>query len=416
MGSLCLILATPIAGNRVSISIPSWSFPLLEVSVRGFSRVVCVGPEPDAQERGDLEEYDLGRISARLDVRSMPRGRSRISRTFRQLAVLWRSIGAAGVVCCQLPDENALWAALFCRLRRKPLVVHMVGDWEEAVRHSGPLTPLRRVKCALAERMAHFVLRNSRLVFTQGRALQEKFAWLNPAAFRSWMVHSTLRSEVFFDGRFCEFHSPVRLLSVGRLVRLKGLHTVVRALDLLSRRGIAAEWWCVGDGPSRREIEIEAESLGVRRSIRFLGYVPFGERLLGLYRESDIFVQPSETEGVPNAILEAMANSLPVVASSVGGIPSMVRHGVEGCLVPPGRPDRLAGAVRWLLGEPARVAEMRRAAFLRAQEFAVETMAERHWALVQETLSGLAAFDGGSTDPHVLSGSLCRGTSGGGQG
>ena len=76
-----------------------------------------------------------------------------------------------------------------------------------------------------------------------------------------------------------------------------------------------------------------------------MGYVHHGPDLFQLYRRADIFVLPSFHEGIPNAILEAMAHSMPIVATNVGSLSSVITDGIEGILIPAGKPQLLADAI-----------------------------------------------------------------------
>jgi glycosyltransferase involved in cell wall biosynthesis len=95
--------------------------------------------------------------------------------------------------------------------------------------------------------------------------------------------------------------------------------------------------------------------------VTFQGFVS-QDRLRRLYAAADVFCLPSFAEGVPVVLMEAMAAGLPVVSTRVMGIPELVEHGVSGELVPPGRPDSLAAAIRKLTAEPERRAAFGRAA------------------------------------------------------
>jgi glycosyltransferase involved in cell wall biosynthesis len=79
--------------------------------------------------------------------------------------------------------------------------------------------------------------------------------------------------------------------------------------------------------------------------------VPHGEGLAAFYRAADVFVLPSVSEGTPKVLLEAMANALPVVATDVGGVSTIVEDGANGLLVPPKSPSDLASAVRRVVGD-----------------------------------------------------------------
>jgi glycosyltransferase involved in cell wall biosynthesis len=229
------------------------------------------------------------------------------------------------------------------------------------------------------------MVRNSALVFAQGEDLYKKYSRENPDAMKTDCVRSTVSQEVSYQRPAGNFHDPIRLLSVSHLLSVKGLDLLLKALRLLLNGGLSVEWWCAGDGPSRKSLEDLALELGLTDRVKFWGYVPHGPDLFKLYKDADIFVLPSLTEGLPNALLEAMAHSLPVVASAVGGIPGAVKDGVQGILVEPGQPDLLADAISRLAENPDEVNQMRRAAFRKAQQFSAESLAERSRQLILQT-------------------------------
>jgi glycosyltransferase involved in cell wall biosynthesis len=164
---------------------------------------------------------------------------------------------------------------------------------------------------------------------------------------------------------------PPIILCVARLVPEKDHATLLAAFREVRRRRPDAQLWLVGDGPERERIG---------RALRGpdaagLVWIPAEADVGGLVARSAVFAMSSRVEAMPNAVLEAMAGSRPVVATSVGGLPEIVDHGRTGLLVPPGRPDELAGALLDLLSDPDRAAAMGAAGRARVErEFTVETM------------------------------------------
>ncbi len=140
------------------------------------------------------------------------------------------------------------------------------------------------------------------------------------------------------------------ILSVGRLAEVKGFDLLLRAFAELSRAA-DAPMRCVilGEGPSRRSLSAIAGALGVAGSVDMPGWVE-PSKLPDWYAAADAFVLLSVSEGCPNVVVESLASGTPVVATAVGGIPEMVRDGVNGFLVGERSSEAAAGALRRALG------------------------------------------------------------------
>lgn len=162
------------------------------------------------------------------------------------------------------------------------------------------------------------------------------------------------------------------VLSVGQLEAVKGQRYLIDAWAAVRAAVPDATLLLLGDGSLRAELEELTRRQGVAASVRFLG---FREPALPYLLACDLLVQPSLTEGMPNAVLEAMAARRPVVATRVGGLPDVVSDGETGVLVPPADPQALARAIVGLLANPDRRAAMGEAAGRRVRDrFPVERM------------------------------------------
>jgi glycosyltransferase involved in cell wall biosynthesis len=143
--------------------------------------------------------------------------------------------------------------------------------------------------------------------------------------------------------RFCpqvnRQKEAVRLIFAGRLVEQKRADRFLSILaQLQNRTSKKVSGLIVGDGPQRLQLEAQARAMGLLPDkLEFKGVVA---DIGPLYRQSDIFVLTSDWEGTPNVVLEAMASGLPVVATSIGGVPDIVRHDETGFLVNPAHEEK----------------------------------------------------------------------------
>jgi glycosyltransferase involved in cell wall biosynthesis len=172
------------------------------------------------------------------------------------------------------------------------------------------------------------------------------------------------------------------LVYIGRLSPEKNVEVLLEAVARLRQRGVELRLLLAGEGPEREALEAVVASRRLGDRVRFLG---FQSDTFGLLRRAGAFVLPSRTEGVPMALLEAMAAGVPVVASAVGGIPGVT--GGDALLVAPGDAGALADALERVLTDAALATVLRRGARRRyLDEFTVGRMADRYLAFYQSVL------------------------------
>ena len=182
----------------------------------------------------------------------------------------------------------------------------------------------------------------------------------------------------------------VNLFSVGRLSAEKGLSYLIQAVDeLVNRTGMDVTLRMGGKGPEENSLKQEVARRGLEERVQFLGYIPDGE-LLAAYRASDVFMLPSLTEGLPQALLEAMACGVPVVASRVGGIPHLITDGENGLLVTPTDVSQLTRAVCQLVGDRALRERIRENGGRTAREHTMETEVARVVAVLRDCFPTLS--------------------------
>lgn len=164
----------------------------------------------------------------------------------------------------------------------------------------------------------------------------------------------------------------------------KGLQVLLDAVPQVLSALPSAVFLLAGDGPQRRSIEARVEQLGIGGRVRLLG---LRDDVPAVLKAFDAFVLPTLEEALGTSFLEAMAMVKPVIGTRVGGVPEVIRDGVNGLLVPPGDPRALAEAITGMLSNPQAARAMGRAGrAIVEREFTVDHMCQRMFDLY----SGLA--------------------------
>jgi glycosyltransferase involved in cell wall biosynthesis len=194
-------------------------------------------------------------------------------------------------------------------------------------------------------------------------------------------------------------HNAPVIGNIGALVPHKGQRHLIDAASLVVREVPDARFVILGEGELKPALEKQIADLALQKHVLLAGFRP---DVLSILKGFDLFAMPSVTEGLGTSLLDAMACAKPIIASRVGGIPEVVRHGETGLLVPPKDARDLAAAIIRLLLDPALAKRFADAGLARVREkFSVERM-------VDETLAVYARLAGSS---HAAG---TRGRAGGG--
>lgn len=184
---------------------------------------------------------------------------------------------------------------------------------------------------------------------------------------------------------------------IGMVARLSGdkdLDTLLEAFGRVAERRDDVGLAVVGDGPERGRLESLAARHPHAGRIAVLGH---RTDVLGLTASFSVAVLSTRAEGMPNAVLEAMALERPVVASRVGGVPELVEHERHGLLTPPGDAEALAAALLRLLDDPGEASRLARAARARVEErFSFAARLRRLETLYEERMGKITRTDSGS--------------------
>jgi glycosyltransferase involved in cell wall biosynthesis len=173
------------------------------------------------------------------------------------------------------------------------------------------------------------------------------------------------------------------ILYIGRLVKQKGIFTLVEAMARVSLPN--PPLYIVGDGEERKELELMVTRLGLQNRIKILG-AKWGSEVQKLIRESMFIVIPSEWyDNLPLVLCQAYAMAKPVIASSINGIPEYVENEVDGLLFQPGNAQELAKCIERLISDSSLLAKMSVNARRKAEEmFDFQAYWNKLRAIVQE--------------------------------
>lgn len=344
-----------------------------------------ISADPRLGQRYDVRLLNTARTATREG------GRFSLRNVRYALADAWRTYRAArtaDIVHVQLVADPGLPALRAAALNlagsagRARLIAHV----HSAVGNAG------RTEFAAysrLDRLALGTLRRAALVCTvseAGTRTMRPFAGRTPVQ----TVDNAVDVQQFVPTRADRV--PATVLFVGVVCRRKGTIELARAARALRDRGIT-DWQLVvvggqgpTPGPEYAEIVTEFETAGLADALVGPEY---GDQIKARLQEADVFVLPSFLEGQPIAIIEAMAAGVPVIGTTIGAVPDLVRDGVEGRVVEPGDVAALADALGELIEDPAIRARMSTAIRARAeQRHSLERLSERLDGLYQAVLDG----------------------------
>lgn len=282
-----------------------------------------------------------------------------------------RAAEAADVVVGGMEGAPVIVAALAARLRGRPLVAVVptrLDRYREHIRLG-----------ALHWRMLRWALRSCRAVITASEDSRDAVLALGVRAERALVIPNPVSpwAEMLGD-RSPTPGDPPRLITVARLEAIKGVDVALAAAARL--KDVSFTWDVIGSGPDEQALRHRAGELELNGQVRFRGFVAELAPELG---HADVFVLSSRVEGLPIAMLEAMAAGLAIVATRSGtGVEQALQSGA-GILVPPDDPEALAAALRSLLAQPERIAALGAAARVRAREFGSNAIAARYAACLR---------------------------------
>lgn len=283
---------------------------------------------------------------------------------------------------------QGLIGAIYCKIKKIPHV---------ATVHGSDLNIIKKFK--ILHPVCQFIVRNSDRITVNSTYMKRQLESVAPEAGRkSRVIPMGIDPQEFrkqnLDDLRSKFRSKYIILSVGRLIDIKGTIYLIKALpDVLSRHPDTV-LLIAGDGPEKGRLCEAAYDLGLEKNICFLGAINHDE-IPKYFLLADVFILPSinvayQTEAQGVVLLEAMASGCPVIGSNVGGIPDIITDGENGFLVPEKDYKVLAEKIIWILSDEELQEKFRKKGLSTIQEsFTWDIISEQFSEVYSEILNEL---------------------------
>lgn len=283
------------------------------------------------------------------------------------------------IVHCRMPDYTGIIGVILSRMYKKQFFIQTIADWGIEAKK---MPASKKYGLGLFLKLDYYFydflerkLAKNRLVFAQGTSSYNKHKNHSETKLISSTAHynkdiGTLRKR-FTDKK------KVRVLHVGRLTGIKNQELIIDTIATLNQEtNLQWELSILGEGPLRKKLQNQIDELGQTETIKLVGQVDRGDDFWNYFDAADLFIMASRSEGTPKVILEAMARSVPVVASNVGGIPYLVEDQERGLLFEDNDKNALIKAVLEMQNNESHRDKMIKSAFEFSKNNTVEKSTE----------------------------------------
>ncbi|MDP3900201.1 MAG: glycosyltransferase [bacterium] len=287
---------------------------------------------------------------------------SKIIRYLKYASQVWKLIPWTEVVYAQGPVSEGLPMYWACKLRRKPYILKIVGDyaWEQFQLQNANFKMQNFVtldefqnkkfdaKTERKRRVEKKVARNAQKIITPSQYLKKIVKQWGVSEGKIEVIYNTINFQNVTPAKKAD--SEKWLVTVARLVPWKGMEALIEVMPELLKTEKNLKLNIIGDGPLFEKLKLKIDNLEMADSIRLLGKLSHDETL-GYLKAADIFVLNTGYEGLPHTVIEAMQAGVPVVATKVGGNPEVIENNKTGLLVEYNNRKELARAIITLLSD-----------------------------------------------------------------
>ena len=273
--------------------------------------------------------------------------------------VIWKEVGNSDAVHAPIPGDIGTVGLLFALMQRKPLFVRYCGNW--LVQR----TPTERFWRWLMERFA-----GGHNVMLATGGTPDPPSSKNPNI--KWLFSTSLRQKQLDAGevRRLPTDGALRLIIACRQEDRKGTDVVIKSLPSIMEVFPNSTLDVVGGGSRLSELKNLANTIGVQHNVHFHGQIDHSS-VIGLMEQAHIFCFPTESEGFPKVVIEALACGLPVITTQVSVLPQLIKNG-SGKLLAEATPSELAKSVKEICSDGNRYRTMSARAIETAREYSLE--------------------------------------------
>lgn len=292
------------------------------------------------------------------------------------------AINAVDAVILRVPSRIAAIIHPVLLRTGHPYGVEVVGDPYDVFAPGNVKHPLRPFfRWWFPRELRYQCYRACAAAYVTKSSLQRRYP-PSPETFTTHYSDVELPTEAFVSSPRTQFNSDLpTIIFVGTLQQLyKGPDVLINALGRCIKEGLNSRLIIVGDGQYRAKLRVQAVNLGIADRVIFTGQLSKGSAVREELDRADLFVLPSLTEGLPRAMIEAMARGLPCIGSTVGGITELLP---PEDMVPPGNADALALKILEVIRDPQRMANMSRRNLEKAYEYRDEALRKRRLEFYQ---------------------------------
>lgn len=365
-----------------------WCSPLLDHAmwrsylavfdeVHVVARVREVAEPPPNSKRADIPQVTFASVPPYEGAQGFVRKFFSVRKAVRA------AVGAADAVIMHVPGNmaNCLVGPLY--RARRPYALEVVGDPRQVFAPGGvPSRARPLLRWWYPRQLREQCARAAAVLYVTAETLQRLYP-PSPRAYVTACSDIQLPPEAYVPAprRAPAPGAQVHLVTVGSLDQLyKAPDVLISAVAANVRRGADIRLTLIGDGRYRPALERLAASSGLAGRVHFLGWLHAGAPVRAALDRADLFVLPSRTEGLPRALIEAMARGLPCIGSAVGGIPELLPPAE---LVPPGDVGALAAKIAEVLASPQRMEQMAARALDVARGYRLDLLTARRRAFYE---------------------------------